>query len=220
MNNYYFLPLYKLHEITPHSAVPAPCSVYSYENPTPDALPDMDHDPDPLQNKLPAKTWMFFKALSAYVNKPIYFFGSVRRFDFIPEKSDIDIDIFTDNLNSTRVQLMHFLKPKKKFKKIIWRLPSSNKVAHGFKIYYENPRDKIITEISVYEEKMKRYILDEHKLQSSLPGFIYFLLYLVKILYYNMGLLSKEQYKKVKAFFLHTAVAKPAGDFVIIREYK
>jgi predicted nucleotidyltransferase len=172
-----------------------------------------------LQNKLPAKTIMFFKTLSQYLNTTVYFFGSVKRLDFIPDKSDIDVDIFTDNLNSTRIKLMHFLKTEKKnFKKIIWRLPSSNKIAHGYKIYYENPHDKIIAEISIYEEKMKRYILEEHTLQSSFPFFIYFLLYIVKILYYKLGLLSKEQYKSVKAFFLHTAVGCPAGEFSVIKD--
>lgn len=180
---------------------------------------EKDNDPSTIQNKLPAKTILFFKSLSQYLNTTVYFFGSVKRLDFIPEKSDIDVDIFSDNLHSTRIQLMHFLKKEKKdFKKIIWRLPTSNKIAHGYKIFYENPHDKIIAEISIYEEKMKRFILEEHTLQSSFPFFIYLLLYIVKILYYNVGLLTKKQYKSVKTFFLHTAVGCPEGEFSVIKD--
>ena len=39
--------------------------------------------------------------ISIYIDKPIYIYGSINRFDYIPNKSDIDIDIFTENESST-----------------------------------------------------------------------------------------------------------------------
>ena len=54
-----------------------------------------------INNKLPDDVEKFFKSLSKYIEKPLYFYGSVQRSDYFPGSSDIDVDIFTDNVNST-----------------------------------------------------------------------------------------------------------------------
>ena len=60
----------------------------------------------------------FLENLSVYINEKIYIYGSSLRTDY-NSKSDVDIAIFTNNLNSLKVKLQHFLvTDKKKFKHI------------------------------------------------------------------------------------------------------
>ena len=74
------------------------------------------------KNKLPDKTNYFLTNLSDYLQTPLYFYGSIQRYDYYHGHSDIDIDIFTNNEKSTINTLSNYLQiDKKKFKKIIWQ---------------------------------------------------------------------------------------------------
>ena len=61
------------------------------------------------KNKLTFNQYDFFQKLRNYINKPIYFYGSIQRNDYFPGKSDLDVDIFTDNESSTIYALGNFL---------------------------------------------------------------------------------------------------------------
>ena len=76
-----------------------------------------------VKDKLTPFEQVFFNKLENYLDKPIYFYGSILRDDYFPQMSDIDIDIFTDNENSTITMLQNFLNlPNNAFKKCIYRL--------------------------------------------------------------------------------------------------
>ena len=75
------------------------------------------------KNVLPDHNRHFFKDLSEYLDTKLYFFGSVQRPDYFPGKSDIDVDLFTNNESSTIMKLQHFLGIEKyKFKKFVYKL--------------------------------------------------------------------------------------------------
>ena len=61
------------------------------------------------KNDLPVNVKKFFYNLSEYLDTKMLYFGSVQRSDYVPGKSDIDIDIFTDNENSIITKMQHFL---------------------------------------------------------------------------------------------------------------
>lgn len=69
------------------------------------------------KNKLPDSTTNFLNNLSEYLQTPLYFYGSIQRYDYFPGKSDIDIDIFTDNEKSTISKLSNYLQIDKKIQK-------------------------------------------------------------------------------------------------------
>ena len=70
------------------------------------------------KNDLPSDTKKFFYNLSDYLDTKLLYYGSVQRSDYVPGKSDIDVDIFTDNADSLKSKLQHFLHLKKNsFKK-------------------------------------------------------------------------------------------------------
>ena len=83
------------------------------------------------KNKLNSYEEIFFQKLRNYIDKPIYFYGSIQRNDYFPGKSDLDIDIFTENESSTIYALCNFLNLKKSdIKKSIYKV--HNKVVYGY----------------------------------------------------------------------------------------
>jgi hypothetical protein len=160
----------------------------------------------------------FFTSLSQFLETPLYFFGSVQRIDYIPGKSDIDIDIFTNNIEYTKKKLAYFLKMKKgDFKKVMWRL-KNNRVIHGYKIMYKNPKQKIIAEFSLFNESVKNFVLEEHREAITYPTHALVLLYIVKFFYYQIGCIDRKMYKRMKTYLLHDFVGNPPNDYVIFNE--
>ena len=95
--------------------------------------------------------------ISIYIDKPIYIYGSIHRSDYMPGKSDIDIDIFTENEQSTINILSNlFNLNKTDFKKSIYKIDSF--MAFGYKTKYLDEVNGINFEISIYNEKYKNVL--------------------------------------------------------------
>jgi hypothetical protein len=150
-----------------------------------------------INKKLTVKQKQFFNNLSIYIGQPIYFYGSIYRTDYIPGKSDIDIDIFTDNESSTIQMLCNFLHLKKSdFRKSLYKIDSI--VVRGYKAKYKDEYKNIELEISVYNNKYKQVVLDEHTKAKYMPSYISFILLIVKFCYYNLGIIPNDIYKILK----------------------
>ena len=155
-----------------------------------------------IQKKLTDNQRIFLNSLKNYIDDDIYLYGSINRIDYIPGKSDLDIDIFTDNENSLIHKLSSFLHLKKEsFLKIVYRI--DNKIINGFKTKYENIENNLIVEISIYNQKHKEIIMKQHNKANKLPYIILVLLYILKCFYYRLGIISPEIYSKMKHFLLH-----------------
>lgn len=169
------------------------------------------------KNKLSPYISNFFKRLSNYLDKKLLFFGSIQRTDYFPGKSDIDVDIFTDNVPSTISKMQHFLKVSKQdFKKFVWRLNVNNKLTHGYKIMYKEPENDFIAEFSIYDEKYKDGVLAEHKRKLVLPIYASILLYILKFFYYKVHLISDKFYTYIKKKILSLMIGLPDDQFVVL----
>ena len=155
-----------------------------------------------LNNRLTPKQKEFFDNLSIYIDKPIYFYGSILRNDYIRGNSDIDIDIFSDNETSTIELLCNFLNIKKStFKKSFYKIGSS--IAYGYKCGYTDEINGIIVEISIYNNKYKSLVLSDHGLGLKLPFYITYLLIIIKWLYYKLNILPVNVYRRCKQFLMN-----------------
>jgi predicted nucleotidyltransferase len=169
------------------------------------------------RNKLPDFADSFFSKLKNYLDTKIYFFGSVQRDDYFPTSSDIDIAIFTDNINSTINKLQLFLNANRnEFKKFVWRLNYDNSLVTGYKIMYKEPERNFAVEISVYDEKYKDSILSEHNGKTSLPLYATVLLIIIKFLFYTLAIIPAEWYIYLKKTILSTMIFKKPDDFVVL----
>lgn len=155
-----------------------------------------------INNRLTDKQKLFFDRLSVYIDQPIYFYGSILRSDYIKGKSDIDIDIFTDNESSTIQKISNLLEiNKSKFRKIVSNI--HDKVVYGYKANYEDEINDIKVEISIYNNKYKHIVLNEHNNGRLMPFYMVFLLYILKFLYYQLGIIPINIYKSIKNTIMH-----------------
>ena len=170
------------------------------------------------RNLLPRKCIKFFNKLSEYLDKKLLFYGSVQRLDYIAGYSDIDVDIFTDNVDSTLSKMQHFLNlSKPEFKKIIWKLNVNNQVVYGYKVMYKNTELNLTVEFSIYNNKYKKGVLEEHLKKMILPFYISIMLYILKLLYYRMNLIPKNLYTYTKQKILSYIIGLPEDKFVAIK---
>jgi hypothetical protein len=167
------------------------------------------------KNKLPPYAEQFFYKLGTYLQTKIYYYGSIQRNDYFPKSSDIDVDIFTDNENSTISKLQNFLGLEKyKFQKFIYKLHKSDKIVQGKKVQFEDKENNLRTEISIYPEKDKDDVLLEHNAKTLLPFYISVMLIILKFFYYNAGILSKDVYKYLKQLIMDYLVEGKDSEFI------
>jgi len=169
------------------------------------------------KNKLSSFAENFFNKMRNYLDTKLYFYGSIQRYDYFPESSDIDVDIFTDNEHSTLIKLQNLLGvDRSEFKKIIYRLQKTNKVVRGHKIKYEDKENDFTCEFSIYNQNIKEEILKEHISKTNFPYYITALLVFLKTLYYKIEIMPTFLYFYFKNLILNIAIreGKPT-DFIL-----
>jgi hypothetical protein len=166
-----------------------------------------------IRNDLPEDTKLFFKKISEFLDTNLYFYGSVTRADYVPNKSDIDVAIFTDNEKSTIFKLQHVLQvDKKDFHKLVWKMDGT--MIYGYKIQLEDMN----TEICIYNNEFKHILIEEfRKPLNNQPFYIYMLLYLLKLCYYHIPLLSKETYVEYKRYILNEMMGHKESVFYVLK---
>jgi len=170
------------------------------------------------KNNLPPNVKQFFYNLSEYLDTQMLYFGSVQRSDYVPGKSDIDVDIFTDNENSIIGKMQHFLGvSKKEFKSIVWII--NDKPVYGYKIKYSKPDEKLEAEFSIYNEKFKDTVIKEHTRKFILPIYVTILLYILKFFYYTIPLLSTKNYGRCKRFILSRCIGEDYDKFMVLDSF-
>lgn len=151
-------------------------------------------------NRLTLEQLQFFEALIDNIDVSIYFYGSIQRLDFIYGKSDIDVDIFTDNETSTIQVLCNYLNIKKtSCVKFAFKINST--MIYGYKIKYVNADKNINAEFSIYNMQYKSIILKDRN--RYVPLYIVAILYIIKTMYYKLNILSKSTYKRCKRFLMN-----------------
>ena len=75
------------------------------------------------RHPLPKKAKRFLDNMSKYIDCKFYYYGSIQRWDYFPGQSDIDIDIFSENLQSTLNKMKIYLGvPDIKIKEVRYKL--------------------------------------------------------------------------------------------------
>ncbi len=172
------------------------------------------------QNKIPEKNLMFLNELSNYLDTKFIYYGSVQRSDYLPQKSDIDIAIFTHNEYSIMSKMKTYLHiTGRNFKKFVWKLHDKHRtIVYGYKIKYNNPEKDIIVEFTIYNEKFKSDLIKEYKKKIVLPFYSSIMLYIIKILFYKLHIISGKWYSYLKRKILSLSVGTPDDEFLILPE--
>ena len=160
------------------------------------------------RNKLPNDIKQFFYKLSNYLDTELYFYGSVQRYDYLPENSDIDVGIFTENVHSTIAKLQHYLHIERKaFKKFV--LIHNGILMEGYKIKYNNESLNLTAEFAVYNKKDEEIRKNQLWRYNNLPFYLSISLYILKVLHYRLKIISYKTYMKYKMVVLHVGEQQP-----------
>lgn len=169
-----------------------------------------------IREDLPRIVKDFFYNLKNLLDTELYFYGSINRPDYIHGKSDIDVAIFTDNEYSIMNQLQYIIHAKKEdFKKVVWKL--EGKIVYGFKIKCDPELlNGAECEIAIYNNDFKDHILTDINKANIVPLLTLMILYVLKIFYYNIPLMSRDTYARIKRFIFNKYLNKKNSEFLLI----
>jgi hypothetical protein len=166
-----------------------------------------------IKDRLGEYRYGYFQGLQNYLGKDLYFYGSIKRYDYFYNASDIDITIITDNVHSTLSKLQNYLNIKKsKVQKLYQNFNKSSKpLVTGYKITYKDQEHNNKFDILIYDEKYRSIIMDNIDAINNLPLYMIIILIVIKVLYYTIGCISKKTYINLKnrlynMYFQRTAI--------------
>ncbi len=158
-----------------------------------------------IKDKLSDYDYKFLTNLQRYIDTELIFFGSIQRCDFFMGKSDIDIAIITDNVESVKKKLQNYLNiGKSKIKKSMQRIPNTQNVIYGYKINYDDEENHLYLEIIIYDEQYRNIIMNNIERTTNLPFYITAIYFILKILTYYFPVLSCDFLKYCKNIVLNT----------------
>jgi predicted nucleotidyltransferase len=153
-----------------------------------------------IKDRLGEYKYNFFNNLQNYLETELYFYGSIKRFDYIGNSSDIDIIVITDNVKSMLSKTQSYLNiSNDKTQKIFQQHSIYDKgVVTGYKIKYKNDENNIEFDLLVYDEKYRKAVLQNIYDINNFPLYVIVPLYILKILFYKLHLISRGIYNKLK----------------------
>jgi predicted nucleotidyltransferase len=158
-----------------------------------------------IKDRLGDYRYNYFSNLQKYLDTELYFYGSIKRSDYFQKGSDIDITVITDNVHSTLSKLQNYLNIKKtEIKKIYQKFYIRSKsIVVGYKIKYEDKERNFSFDILIYDEKYRKSVIENLNDINNLPGYMIVILITIKMLYYSLGIISKDIYLYLKNAIFH-----------------
>lgn len=153
-----------------------------------------------IKDRLGEYKYNYFTNLQNYLETELYFYGSIKRVDYISNSSDVDIIVITDNVKSMLSKIQTYLNVSKdKIKKIVQQHSVNDKgIITGYKIKYYNDENNIEFDLLVYDEKNRKAVLQNIYDINNFPLYIIIPVYILKILYYKLQIITKKIYINLK----------------------
>jgi hypothetical protein len=160
---------------------------------------------DDIKDRLGDYKYNFFTTLQNYIDSELLFFGSIKRFDFFPNSSDIDIIIITDNVDEMIKKVRDYLQLNKtEIKKIYQRFSkNSGGVITGYKIKYNDPTNDCAFDLLIYDEKYREVVTQNINDINNMAPYMVAVLYIIKYVYYRLGLITNSMYLYLKNALFH-----------------
>jgi hypothetical protein len=150
-----------------------------------------------IKEKLSNEQYLYFLELQEKIVLPLFFMGSITRSDYIKGKSDLDIEIFSDNVTSTKEKLnylFNYYEGQKENTIIIVKIkdiPFS-----GYK--YTVNQDGIQFDLTLYKKESQKTILYYRIREINIPFTISAFLIIIKFLHYRLNIINERNYYLIK----------------------
>ena len=123
-----------------------------------------------IKDRLGNYKYNFFNNLQNYIETELIFFGSIKRFDFFKNSSDIDIIIITDDVKSLLYKVQNFLNIKKtNIKKIYQQYSVNDNIVYGYKIKYDDKDSDMSFDLLIYDDKFRTDVMKNINDINNLP---------------------------------------------------
>lgn len=164
---------------------------------------------------LPRNLQQYFINLKNYLETELYFYGSVIRSDYVKNKSDVDLCVFTDNEQSTINKLkFYFHIQSKDIHKVIQKSQHNELIIYGYKIKFVI--DGIKCELQIYNNNFKDKLLNDMQAPLKSPFYANIFLYILKFFYYTIPLLPKSVYIFMKKYYLNNFIKSDNTFYLVI----
>lgn len=161
-----------------------------------------------LKERLGENKYILFNNLQNYLGTELLFSGSIKRYDYLKNYSDVDVIVITDNVKSILFKSQQFLHTNK-IHQIIQQYEVGKRVIYGHKLKYENAEEDISFDLIVFDEKYRKEVVQHMHDSSNFPWFILIMLYLLKNLYYRFNLISRITFVNLKDKIFSNYFNKP-----------
>jgi len=157
-----------------------------------------------IRDKLDKKEYEFLSIFEDQLELTLYFIGSITRSDFIKGKSDLDIEVFTENMTSTKYKVNHLLNyyyKKKEPKYMVFKINGTP--ISGYKYCFKNK--DIFFDFTIYKKESQELLLHQRIIEINIPVTLSIFLFIIKYLYYYLHVINNDQYSfiKKKLWFLY-----------------
>jgi hypothetical protein len=148
----------------------------------------------------------FFKKLSVSLDTKLYYYGSIQRIDYFTGYSDIDVCMFSGNVESTLKKVQLLLGLDQNDYDHLYVILDKNVMYECYKIIYEEPENNLSAEIAIYNNSFKHDNFYHFGRDEEYPFYIVYLLFILKFLYYKIGILPIETYKSLKKMIMNNTI--------------
>jgi hypothetical protein len=176
-----------------------------------------------IKNKLTKYQYEHFLELKEFLDLPLYFMGSIMRKDYIKGKSDLDVEIFTDNIRSTKLKIeskFNFYDRKEENAFIVYHI--NNIPFSGYK-YCNKIKLKddsyIMYDLTLCNYVSKDIVLYNRFIESDMPFINLVFINILKFLYHYLNIIDNPTYSRLKRYNLLLVNPNTTGA-VKLQEYE
>jgi hypothetical protein len=155
-----------------------------------------------VKDKLSKEQYLYFLELQEKIELPLFFIGSITRNDYVPKRSDIDIEIFSDNIKSTKIKiesLFNYYNTRDENKLIVFEI--NNIPYSGYKYSYSIHGKENHFDLTLYKKVCQTELLYNRNIETNLNFIARTFFYILKFLHYNLNITSDNNYSYLKKYF-------------------
>jgi hypothetical protein len=152
-----------------------------------------------IKNKLNESEYIFFSHLQKELDLPLFFIGSITRSDYIKNKSDFDIEVFSNNIKSTKLKiesLFDYYERKNENKIIVFKI--NDIPMSGYKYYLKDKTKNIKMDFTIYKKNCQEILLQNRYIDINIPFLLTIIFVILKYLYYYLNLINSYTYSYLK----------------------
>jgi len=155
-----------------------------------------------IRGKLNKMNYEYFLELQEQLDLPLFFIGSIARSDFIQDKSDLDLEVFTDNMKSTKLKIeslfkYHQIKNENRF--ITFSI--NNIPISGYKYLFKIARTNTYFDLTIYKKSCQELLLHHRGIEINIPFIVSVFFFIIKFLHFHLNVIDKKKYSYIKKKF-------------------